>query len=407
MEPNAQGSLAGRRVLLGVTGGIAAYKAVLLARLLMNAGAEVQVVMTPAATRFVGPDTFTAVTGRPVRSDVFEEVEHVLHVRLAREADVAVVAPATANVIARMALGLADDMVTSTLLEARCPLVVAPAMHTGMYEHPATQEHLRTLAARGAVIVGPATGSLAAGDEGPGRMSEPEEIADAVAAALGASRERDLAGRTILVTAGPTHEPIDPVRFLGNHSSGRMGYAVAREAAARGARVVLVSGPVAIAPPSGVDVVPVTTAEEMRDAVLTRLDRADAVVKAAAVADWRPADVAGQKLKKDAGAPRFELVPTPDILAELARSKGDRVLVGFAAETEDLESAGRRKLETKALDLIVVNRVGREGTGFGSETNEAMILSSAGDDEPLRTWTKPELAGAVLDRVAKLLAERD
>lgn len=406
MEPNEQGSLAGRRVLLGVTGGIAAYKAVLLARLLMKAGASVQVVMTKAATRFVGPDTFTALTGRPVRTEIFDEVEHVLHVRLAHEADVAVVAPATANVIARLALGLADDMVTSTLLEARCPLVVAPAMHTGMYEHPATQEHLRTLASRGAVIVGPATGSLAAGDEGLGRMSEPEEIFDAVVGAQGATPERDLAGRTVLVTAGPTHEPIDPVRFIGNNSSGRMGYAVAREAAARGARVVLVSGPVALVPPQGVEVVDVTTAHEMRDAVVSRLDQVDAVVKAAAVADWRPAEVAGEKLKKDAGAPQFELVPTPDILAELGRSKGDRVLVGFAAETENLEAAGLRKLESKGLDLIVVNRVGREGTGFGSETNDAMILSSAGDDEPLRTWTKQELAAAILDRVAKLLAER-
>jgi phosphopantothenoylcysteine decarboxylase/phosphopantothenate--cysteine ligase len=406
MEPNAEGSLAGRRVLLGVTGGIAAYKAVLLVRLLMKAGAEVQVVMTQAATRFVGPDTFTALTGRSARSDVFDEVEHVLHVRLAHEADVAVVAPATANVIARLALGLADDMVTSTLLEARCPLVVAPAMHTGMYEHPATQEHLRTLAGRGAAIVGPAAGSLAAGDEGLGRMSEPEEIAEAVAAALGTTRERDLAGRTVLVTAGPTHEPIDPVRFIGNNSSGRMGYAVAGEAAARGARVILVSGPVAIGAPPAVDVVPVTTAQEMRDAVLARLDQTDAVVKAAAVADWRPSEIAGEKLKKDAGAPRFELVPTPDILAELGSNKGNRVLVGFAAETEDLEAAGRRKLAAKGLDLIVVNQVGREGTGFGSETNDAMILSATGDDEPLRTWTKPALAGAILDRVAKLLAER-
>ncbi|HEY7283088.1 MAG TPA: bifunctional phosphopantothenoylcysteine decarboxylase/phosphopantothenate--cysteine ligase CoaBC [Actinomycetota bacterium] len=406
MEPNEQGSLAGRRVLLGVTGGIAAYKAVLLARLLMKDGAAVQVVMTRAATRFVGPDTFTALTGHQARTDVFDEVEHVLHIRLAHEADVAVVAPATANVVARIALGLADDMVTSTLLEARCPLVLAPAMHTGMYEHPATQQHLRTLADRGVVIVGPATGSLAAGDEGPGRMSEPEDVAAAVAAALGAGREGDLAGRTVLVTAGPTHEPIDPVRFIGNNSSGRMGYAVAHEAAGRGAHVVLVTGPVAIAPPPGVDVVPVTTAQEMRDAVMSRLDRVDAIVKAAAVADWRPAEIAGEKLKKDQGAPRFELVPTPDILAELGRAKGDRVLVGFAAETAGLEASGRRKLESKGLDLVVVNRVGRQGTGFGSETNDAMILSATGDDEPMRTWTKHQLAGAILDRVAKLLAAR-
>jgi phosphopantothenoylcysteine decarboxylase/phosphopantothenate--cysteine ligase len=404
MEPSAGEGLAGRRVLLGVTGGIAAYKAVVLARLLLKAGAEVQVVMTAAATRFVGPDTFTALTGRKARTDVFEEPDRVLHVRLAREANVAVVAPATANVIARMALGLADDMVTSTLLEARCPLVLAPAMHTGMYEHPATQEHLRTLAARGAVVVGPDTGSLAAGDEGLGRMSEPEDIFLAVEGAVG--RERDLAGRTVIVTAGPTHEPIDPVRFIGNHSSGKMGYAIAREAAARGSTVVLVSGPVSLPPPPGVQVVPVTTAEEMRDAVLANLEPADAVVKAAAVADWRPAQVAGEKLKKDAGAPRIELVPTPDILATLRERKGDLVLVGFAAETEHLEAAGRKKLETKGLDLIVVNQVGRPGTGFGSETNDALILSAAGGAEPLRSWTKPELAAAICDRLVKLLPSR-
>jgi phosphopantothenoylcysteine decarboxylase/phosphopantothenate--cysteine ligase len=404
MEPSAGEGLAGRRVLLGVTGGIAAYKAVVLARLLLKAGAEVQVVMTAAATRFVGSDTFTALTGRKARTDVFEEPDRVLHVRVAREADVAVVAPATANVIARMALGLADDMVTSTLLEARCPLVLAPAMHTGMYEHPATQEHLRTLAARGAVVVGPDTGSLAAGDEGLGRMSEPEDIFLAVEGAVG--RERDLAGRTVIVTAGPTHEPIDPVRFIGNHSSGKMGYAIAREAAARGSTVVLVSGPVSLPPPPGVQVVPVTTAEEMRDAVLANLESADAVVKAAAVADWRPAEVATEKLKKDAGAPRIELVPTPDILATLRERKGSLVLVGFAAETENLEAAGRKKLETKGLDLIVVNQVGRPGTGFGSETNEALILSAAGDDEPLRSWTKPELAAAICDRLVKLLPSR-
>jgi phosphopantothenoylcysteine decarboxylase/phosphopantothenate--cysteine ligase len=404
MEPSAGGELAGRRVLLGVTGGIAAYKAVVLARLLLKAGAEVQVVMTQAAARFVGPDTFTALTGRKARTDVFDEPERVLHVHLAHEADVAVVAPATANVIARLALGLADDMVTSTLLESRCPLVIAPAMHTGMYEHPATQEHLGTLAERGAVMVGPATGSLAAGDEGLGRMSEPEDIFAAVQAALG--RERDLAGRTVVVTAGPTQEPIDPVRFIGNHSSGRMGYAIARELGSRGAEVVLVSGPVQLPEPPGVRVVRVRTAEEMRDAVLAEADGADAVVKAAAVADWRPAEVAGEKLKKDAGAPRFELVPTPDILAELGRHKGNRVLVGFAAETGDLEAAGRRKLQSKGLDLVVVNQVGRPGTGFGSETNDAMILSAAGDDEPLRSWTKPELAAAIADRLAKLFAAR-
>jgi phosphopantothenoylcysteine decarboxylase/phosphopantothenate--cysteine ligase len=394
-------SLAGRRVLLGVTGGIAAYKAVHLARLLTQAGASVQVVMTPAATRFVGPDTFTALTGRPVKSDVFEDVETVLHVRLAHEVDLAVVAPATANVLAKVALGMADDLLTSILLEATCPLVVAPAMHTGMFQHPATQGHLRSLSERGVVVVGPATGPLAAGDEGVGRMSEPEDILSAAEAALGAGR--DLPGKRLLVTAGPTHEPIDPVRFIGNRSSGKMGYAVAREAAARGADVTLVAGPVAIPDPPGVRVLRVETAEDMRRAALSWADAVDAVVMAAAVADWRPAEEAPGKLKKESGPPALQLVPTPDILRELGDLKGRPLLVGFAAETGDLETAGRGKLAAKGLDLIVVNQVGREGTGFGSDTNDAMILSATGDDEPLRTWTKPELATAICDRLAKLL----
>jgi phosphopantothenoylcysteine decarboxylase/phosphopantothenate--cysteine ligase len=400
-----QGSaLERRRVLLGVTGGIAAYKAVLLARLLRERGAEVQVVMTPAALRFVGADTFGAITGRPVHSEVFEQVERVLHVRLAHEADVAVVAPATANVLAKLALGLADDLLTSTLLEARCPLVVAPAMHTGMYEHPATQAHLTTLAGRGVTVVGPGSGPLAGGDEGVGRMSEPEEILGALERAL---REgRDLAGRRILVTAGPTREPIDAVRFIGNRSSGRMGYAVAREAASRGASVILVAGPVSIPDPPGVEVVHVETADEMLRAVTGRLAGVDAVVKAAAVADWRPRTASGEKMKKESGPPHLELVPTPDILKELGTRKDGFVLVGFAAETGNLEAAGRRKMAEKNLDLVVVNEVGREGTGFESDSNDAMILSSTGDDEPLRAWTKRELASAICDRLAKLLAPR-
>ena len=401
--PVGRSTLTGRRVLLGVTGGIAAYKAVHLARLLTQSGASVQVVMTPAATRFVGPDTFTALTGRPVKSDVFEDVETVLHVRMAHEADLAVVAPATANVLAKLALGLADDLLSSTMLEATCPVVVAPAMHTGMYQHPATQAHLRTLAERGVAIVGPATGPLAAGDEGMGRMAEPEEILGAVEASLASTA--DLAGKRVLVTAGPTHEPIDPVRFIGNRSSGKMGYAVAREAAARGANVMLVSGPVGLPDPPGVRAVHVMTAEEMRTAVLSAADAVDAVIMAAAVADWRPAEEAPGKLKKEAGPPSLSLVPTVDILRELGDRADGPVLVGFAAETGDLAAAGRAKLDSKKLDLIVVNLVGREGTGFGSDTNDAMILSATGDDEPLRSWTKPELAAAICDRLAKLLTD--
>jgi phosphopantothenoylcysteine decarboxylase / phosphopantothenate---cysteine ligase len=397
--------LAGRRVLLGVTGGVAAYKAAYLARLLRERGAEVQTVMTASATRFVGPDTFSALTGREARSEVFERTEDVLHVRLAHEADAAVVAPATANVLAKLATGVADDLLTSTLLEFRGPLVVAPAMHSGMWTNPATAENLRVLEERGVGVVGPVEGPLAAGDEGMGRMTEPEDIAAALERAV-AERGGPLIGRRIVVTAGPTHEPIDAVRFLGNRSSGKMGFAVAREAAKRGAAVTLVSGPSHLPDPPGVEVVRVETAEEMRDAVLSLFDEADAVVKAAAVADWRPKEPAEGKLKKETGAPELHLEPTPDILRELGERKGERILVGFAAETGDLEAAGRTKLREKRLDLIVVNEVGAPGTGFEADTNRAMILAADGDDIALREWTKPELAAAICDRLTGLLAPR-
>ena len=386
-------------MLLGVSGGIAAYKAALVARLFKAAGAEVAVVLTEAATRFIGADTFAALTGKPAYTSLWERPGEVLHVRLAREADVAVVVPATANVLANLAHGHADDLLTATLLEATCPLVVAPAMHSGMWEHPATQANVAILLDRGVLSVGPATGPLAHGDEGIGRLAEPEDV---VAAVRGALAPRDLTGRRVLITSGPTHEPIDPVRFLGNRSTGRMGAALAAEALGRGAAVTVVLGPGASVPP-GVEVVPVATAEEMRDSVLARFDEADAVVMAAAVADFRPKAIADEKLKKDAGVPELLLEPTPDILAELGERRTTQVLVGFAAETEDLERAGRSKLVSKHLDLVAVNLVGRSGTGFGSDTNEAMLLAAHGEDVPLRRWTKRELAGAVMDRVAVLL----
>jgi phosphopantothenoylcysteine decarboxylase / phosphopantothenate---cysteine ligase len=388
-------------VLLGVSGGIAAYKAALVARLLEGARAHVSVVLTENATRFIGSDTFAALTREAVHSSLWERPGEVLHVRLAHEADVAVVAPATANVIAKLANGLADDLLTATLLEATCPLVIAPAMHTGMWEHPATRANVERLRERGARVVGPATGPLAHGDEGLGRLAEPDDVVAAVRSALG---PHDLAGRRVLITSGPTHEPIDPVRFVGNRSTGRMGAALATEALGRGAAVTVILGPGAIRPP-GAEIVPVETAEEMRDAVLARFDDADAVVMAAAVADFRPKAFADQKLKKDAGVPELILEATPDILGELGERRADQVLVGFAAETEDLEQAGRRKLDAKGLDLVVVNLVGREGTGFGADTNEAMLLGATGD-VPLRRWTKRELARAVLDRVAALLDAR-
>ena len=386
-------------MLLGVSGGIAAYKAALVARLLKAAGADVTVVMTEAATRFIGADTFASLTGRPAHTSLWERQGEVLHVRLAHEAEVAVVAPATANILAKIAHGHADDLLSATLLEATCPLVIAPAMHSGMWEHPATQANLGILRDRGVVAVGPVTGALAHGDEGIGRLAEPGDI---VAAVRGALAPQDLAGRRLLLTSGPTHEPIDPVRFVGNRSTGKMGAALAAEALGRGAAVTVVLGPWASVP-LGAEVVPVETAEEMRDAVLARFDDTDAVVMAAAVADFRPKSVAEQKLKKDAGVPEVMLEPTPDILAELGERRKDQVLVGFAAETDDLERAGRGKLVSKHLDLVVVNRVGREGTGFGADASEAMLLGSAGDPEPLRTWTKRELATAVIDRIVTLL----
>jgi phosphopantothenoylcysteine decarboxylase/phosphopantothenate--cysteine ligase len=388
-------------VLLGVSGGIAAYKAVLVARLLKVAGAEVTVVLTEAATRFVGADTFAAVTGEPAYTSLWERPGEVLHVRLARRAEIAIVAPATANTLSRLADGVADDLLSATLLEATCPVVVAPAMHSGMWEHAATRANVETLRSRGVTVVGPATGPLAHGDEGIGRLSEPEDI---VAAVRGAFARQDLAGRTLLITSGPTHEPIDPVRFVGNRSTGKMGAALAAEAVDRGAAVTVVLGPAAVEP-AGVEVVRVQTAEEMRDAVLARFAGADAVVMAAAVADFRPKAIADRKLKKDAGVPEVVLEPTPDILSELRERRAGQVLVGFAAETEDLERAGRGKLDAKRLDLLVVNRVGREGTGFGADTNEAMLLGATGDDEPLRSWSKRELAAAVLDRVVAMLPQ--
>lgn len=389
-------------MLLGVSGGIAAYKAALVARLLRTAGADVTAVLTEAATRFVGADTFSALTGKPAHTSLWEGAGEVLHVRLAREADVAVVVPATANVLAKLATGHADDLLTATLLEATCPVVIAPAMHSGMWEHAATRSNVEVLRSRGAHVVGPTTGPLAHGDEGVGRLAEPEDV---VAAVRGALAPQDLAGRRILITSGPTHEPIDPVRFLGNRSTGKMGAALADEALGRGAAVTVVLGPGALAPP-GTDVVSVQTAEEMRDAVLARVGDVHAVVMAAAVADFRPKAIADQKLKKDAGVPEVVLEPTPDILGELGERRTGQVLVGFAAETEDLERAGRMKLASKHVDLLVVNRVGGEGTGFGADTNEAMVLAARGDDLALRRWTKRELAAAVLGRIAELLRDR-
>jgi phosphopantothenoylcysteine decarboxylase/phosphopantothenate--cysteine ligase len=398
--------LGGRHVLLGVSGGIAAYKAAVLARALRVAGADVTTVLTGSATRFVGADTFAGLTGRPAHTSVWERPGTMLHIELARDADVFVIAPATANTIAKLAHGLADDLLSATALEYEGPLVLAPAMHAGMWEAPATKANAATLADRGVRFVGPVAGALARGDEGMGRMSEPEDIVRAVDAIVTAPDDRALAGRRVLITAGPTHEPIDPVRFIGNRSSGKMGAALAAEALARGARVTVVLGPGAAPPPAGAETVAVETAEEMRAAVWSRRD-ADVIVMAAAIADFRPKRAADHKLKKEQGLLDLVLEPTPDILAELGGARPPRqVLVGFAAETDDLETAGRRKLERKGCDLVVANEVGRPGTGFGAATNVAAILGVDGEDIAARPWTKDALAAAIWDRVAELLEAR-
>ena len=395
------GALRGARVLLGVSGGIACYKAVEVARLLGKRGAHVQVVMTEAATKFVGTITFASLTHRPVYADLFDQEDRVLHVRLARETDLVLVAPATANLIAKIAHGIADDLLSAVLLTATCPVVVAPAMHTEMWEHAATRANIETLRSRGVHIVDPEEGELAGGDEGVGRLAEPQVIVSAVAETFASGR--DLAGVRVLVTAGGTQEPIDPVRFIGNRSSGKMGFAVATEAARRGADVTLVTGPTWLADPERVTVLRVRTAEEMREAVVSRFDDTDVVVKAAAVADFRPANAATQKIKKDEGPPAVVLEPTIDILAELGRTKTHQRLVGFSAETDDAVPRARKKLAAKNLDLIVVNTVGRPGSGFEADTNAAHILGADGTEEEFPLQTKAALARAICDRIVSSL----
>jgi phosphopantothenoylcysteine decarboxylase / phosphopantothenate---cysteine ligase len=399
----------GRRIVLCVTGGIAAYKVVYVARDLAQMGADVRVVMTRNAQRFVGPQTFASLTGNPVSTELFGAGADVPHVELARGADLVVVAPATANALAKMALGFADDLFSATMLTARCRVLIAPAMHTEMWEHPATQENLRVLVERGVVVVGPETGPLSSGDEGPGRLSEPDDIVTAVADLL--SHGVQLSGRRILVTAGGTQEPIDPVRFIGNRSSGMMGFTIAEEAAHRGAKVTLVAGPTNLVPPAGVHVVRVKTAQEMRDAVLAEAPVADAIVKAAAVADFRPAAQADRKLKKAEGPPDVTLVPTPDILAELGADRGLRkaggVLIGFAAETEPnaerLAELANAKLQSKGADVIVANDVSSPDSGFEVPTNRAVIADGSGVTD-VGLVTKRQLAKAVVDQIARMIA---
>ncbi len=395
--------LAGKRVILGVSGSIAAFKAVALASELVKAGALVDVVLTPAATRFVTPLSFSAIVHRPVLTDLFEAApDHpIAHVAAGVDADVFVVAPATADCIAGLALGLGDDALRATALSSRAPLVIAPAMETLMYEHPATQANLTTLRLRGATIVEPAAGRLASGRSGRGRLAEPAEILTAVRGVL--SRQCDLSGRRVVVTAGGTQEPIDPVRFIGNRSSGKMGYAVAVAARDRGARVILISAPTALAPPADVEIRQVGTAAEMAAAVYEAVVGADAIVMAAAVADYRVASVAERKLKRSGEDVVLRLVPNPDIIAGL--KDAPLVKVGFAAETDDLLANARAKLTRKGLDLIVANDVGAPGSGFGTETNQVVLIDATGA-EPLPLLPKRVVADRILDRVVALLAQK-
>ncbi|WP_284117835.1 bifunctional phosphopantothenoylcysteine decarboxylase/phosphopantothenate--cysteine ligase CoaBC [Streptomyces fragilis] len=396
------------RIVLGVSGGIAAYKACELLRRFTESGHDVRVVPTASALQFVGAPTWSALSGNPVSAEVWESVHEVPHVRIGQAADLVVVAPATADMLAKAAHGLADDLLTSTLLTARCPVVFAPAMHTEMWEHPATQENVATLRRRGAVVVEPAVGRLTGVDTGKGRFPDPVEIYELCRRVLTRGpAPADLAGRHVVISAGGTREPLDPVRFLGNRSSGKQGYALARTAAARGARVTLVSANAALPDPAGVDVVRVGTAVELREAVVAAARDADAVVMSAAVADFRPAVYAEGKIKKkDGQEPEpVALVRNPDVLAEISagRARPGQVVVGFAAETHDVVANGRAKLKRKGCDLLVVNQVG-ENLTFGSEENEALVLGADGSETPVPRGPKEDLADTVWDLVAGRLA---
>ena len=397
------------KIALGVSGGIAAYKAAELVRLLQDRGIRVQVVMTRAAQEFVRPLTFAALSGEKVITDLFgagaEEPNidaAVEHIAVAQSIDALLVAPATADVIAKFAHGEANDFLTTLFLATTAPVVVAPAMNVNMWENAATQANLRTLRERGIAVVEPDSGYLACGMVGAGRLAANETIVQAVLKALRA--EQDLAGETVLVTAGPTREPIDPVRYIGNRSSGKMGYALAEAALRRGAKVILISGPVALTPPAAAETIQVRTAEEMRQAALENLERSTLVIKAAAVADFTVRRPSGEKIKRK-GPMTLELEPTADILAEMGARKGGRIVIGFAAETDDLLANARKKLESKSLDAIVLNDVSQPGIGFDSERNAATILTHAGA-ETVPESSKWEVAHRVLDAAVKLKLER-
>jgi phosphopantothenoylcysteine decarboxylase/phosphopantothenate--cysteine ligase len=388
-------SLESRRIVVGVSGSIAAYKSAEVVRGLVKAGAEVRCVMTPSAAKFIGPATLAALSGRPVHLDVFEEPERVLHVELGRWADAYVIVGATASTLARLVHGSGEDILTATYLMCRCPILVAPAMHTEMWDHEAVQRNIAQITSDGALVVPPEEGDLASGDVGVGRLADPVTIVEAVIASLS---PKDMSGERVLVTVGPTREAFDPVRFISNRSTGRMGFALAREAQRRGARVTIVSGPSSIVLPPGAQIVRVETAEEMYAECLGRFEECDVAILTAAVADWRPTEIATEKVKKANASRTISLEPTPDIAAELGRKKSAQTLVLFAAETDRMIEHAREKLASKNADIVVANRVGAPGTGFDSDTNEAALVTPSGVEELIR-MTKDELAVRIVDAV--------
>ncbi len=393
------------RVVLGVTGGIACYKAAELVRLLVRGGFSVQVIMTREAAQFVSPLTFQTLSGHPVATEIFSltEESEIGHINLADQAEVFVIAPATANVIGKIASGIADDLLTTVVMATKAPVLLAPSMNVHMLENPVVQENIRKLRRLGYHFMEPAEGYLACGYEGKGRLPEPEDIVEEIRGLL---KKKDLAGEKVLITAGPSHEPIDPVRYLSNRSSGKMGYALARAGLRRGAEVTLVSGPTSLPPPARARLVRVNTAAEMREAVLREFPSCTTVVMAAAVADYTPQKFTPRKLKKNAQPFRLELKANPDILQELGTIKNGQILIGFAAETEDLLANAKKKLRQKNLDLIVANDVTAAGSGFQGDTNVATILDRKGNAQPLPLMTKDELADRILDFLHALKTER-
>ncbi|HYT53137.1 MAG TPA: bifunctional phosphopantothenoylcysteine decarboxylase/phosphopantothenate--cysteine ligase CoaBC [Verrucomicrobiae bacterium] len=394
-----------RRIVLGVTGGIACYKAVDLVRLLVKTGYRVQVIMTRGAVEFVTPLTFQTISGNPVATETFNltQESEIGHINLADSADLFVIAPATANVIGKFANGIADDLLTTVLMATQAPVLIAPAMNVHMYENPILQENLRKLRRLGYHVMEPAEGFLACGYEGKGRLPDAEKIAEAIGGLL---KNRDLGGEKLLISAGPSREPLDPVRYISNRSSGKMGYALARAAVRRGAEVTLISGPTALEPPAGARLISVTTAAEMRDAVIKEFAQCTAIVMTAAVADYRPTMVADQKMKRGKGPVELRLEPNPDILKELSDKKNGKLLVGFAAETEELTANAEKKLREKNLDMIIANNVTEAGSGFDGDTNIATILDRTGAKRSLPLMSKDELADCIYDHFLALKSQR-